>query len=204
MGTPRTPSLVAGPANAEAPKAGAPPAPPASTAREFEELWFALDGGDWLSVVIVPADSGGSSEAYATALAEVGKRLSAGPVTAITASTLDAASARAFADLQELERARRRALRPAPAVDLSPLGIGRLESAARMAPREGIPREIPPDGRIILSIPSVVREPLGLAVARAADWVVVSVVLGRTLLAEARRTVELVGRERVAGWLLVR
>jgi len=192
------PSLVKGTPPAEVTKLLTTPG------RDYEELWFALAAGDWLSVVIVPADRAGSAEPFATALAEVGKRLSDGPVTAIAAGTLDAASARAFADLQDSERARRHALRPAPTVDLGPLGIGRADAGTRLAARDGFPRDIPPDGRIILSIPSVVREPLGLAVARAADSVVVAVELGRTRLADARRTVELVGRERVAGCLLVR
>jgi hypothetical protein len=57
---------------------------------------------------------------------------------------------------------------------------------------------------VVIAIPSVLEVPLGLAVAQAADAVVVIADLGRTRLDDVRRTVELVGRERVAGCILRR
>jgi hypothetical protein len=57
--------------------------------------------------------------------------------------------------------------------------------------------------RVVLALPPVLVEPLGLAVARAADAVLLTVVRGRTRLADVRRTVELVGRERLLGCVLV-
>jgi len=59
-------------------------------------------------------------------------------------------------------------------------------------------------GKVIVAIQPVVVEPLGLAVTQAADVVVLCVEVGRTRLASARRTIELVGRERIAGCFLVR
>ena len=56
---------------------------------------------------------------------------------------------------------------------------------------------------VVVSLPAVLDDPRALAVARAADLVVVSIERGRTAHEDARRTVELVGRARVAGCVLV-
>jgi hypothetical protein len=62
----------------------------------------------------------------------------------------------------------------------------------------------PPSGQVIVAIPPVVVEPLGVAVTRAADLVIVCIELGQSGLIAARRTVQLIGRERVAGAFLIR
>jgi hypothetical protein len=58
--------------------------------------------------------------------------------------------------------------------------------------------------RVIVAVRPVVAEPLGVTVALAADAAVVVAELGRTRLADIRRTVELLGRERLAGCVLLR
>jgi hypothetical protein len=60
-----------------------------------------------------------------------------------------------------------------------------------------------PSARLVISIPAVVNEPLGLAVAQFADAVLLTVHLGRTRLAEVRRTIDLIGRERIVGCVIV-
>ena len=57
--------------------------------------------------------------------------------------------------------------------------------------------------RLIIAIPPVITEPLGLATTSGADLVMICVELGRTRLEDARRTLQLIGRERVAGCLLL-
>ncbi len=57
--------------------------------------------------------------------------------------------------------------------------------------------------RVVVGVPPLVIEPLGTAAAQAADVVVLCIDLGRTRLSAARRTVDLVGRERVVGSLLL-
>jgi len=57
--------------------------------------------------------------------------------------------------------------------------------------------------QLVVAIPSVVTEPLGVAVARQADVVVLCIRLGRTGLADARRAIELIGPDRVAGCLVL-
>lgn len=143
--------------------------------REIQELWFRLSRTPWTSLVLVPADEGGSAAAAAAAsLADVGRRLRDAPVTFfILANSIDYASA------------------------------GKITAAVASAGRNGGTKDIAPTGKVIVAIQPVVVEPLGLAVTEAADVVVLCVQLGRTRIAAARRTIELIGRERIAGALLV-
>jgi len=53
--------------------------------------------------------------------------------------------------------------------------------------------------RILVSIESVLSNPLGIGIAQAADAVLLCVRKGRTKIASARRTIELIGRERFLG-----
>lgn len=58
--------------------------------------------------------------------------------------------------------------------------------------------------RVITAIPSVLTEPLGIGVARAADAVVLCVRMGCSHLSAIQRTVELIGRDRIVGCLLLK
>lgn len=143
---------------------------------EYQELWFALSRHNWSSVVLVPADEGESTASLATALADVGRRLRYTPVTAMVADQLDFAA------------------------------------AAQMAPRVATPNHntarpkalAAPTGQVIVAIPPVVVEPLGVAVARAADAVVLCVEVGHSRVSSTRRTIDLIGREQIAGCFLIR
>jgi hypothetical protein len=165
-------------------------------AGELEDLWLALTRTDWVSLVFVPADPGSSSAALVTALAEVGSRLSRETVSPLMLD-IDQDPA-VLADVQQLLlRERRRADLRVPRVVGESAG-----SAGDVAPPP--PESVPTPARTILSIPPLAGAPLGAGVARAADAVVVTVAMGRTRLADVRRTTELVGRERVAGCCIVR
>jgi len=142
---------------------------------EYQELWFALSRKNWSSVVLVPADEGQSAAQLATALADVGRRLRYTPVTAMVADQLDFAA------------------------------------AAQMTPRVAAPNQpgrpkalAAPTGQVIVAIPPVVVEPLGVAVARAADAAVLCLEVGRSRMSAVRRTIELIGREQIAGCFLIR
>ena len=75
--------------------------------------------------------------------------------------------------------------------------------AAVASGKNGSAMTVAPTGKVIVAIQPVVVEPLGLAVTEGADAVVLCIEVGRTRLAAARRTIELVGRERIAGALLL-
>ena len=136
--------------------------------REYQELWFSLARTPWTSLVLIPADAGGSAATIATSLAEVGKRLRTAPVTAFVADLLDFGAA------------------------------GQLAAKVAAAGQAGSPRSAT-SGRSIFAIPPVVTQPLGVAVAQVADAVILCVEKDRSRLDAIRRTIELVGRDRITG-----
>jgi hypothetical protein len=58
-------------------------------------------------------------------------------------------------------------------------------------------------GEVIVAVDPVVDNPLGIAIALAADAVLVTIEMGVTDLASARRTIEMVGRERLLGCVVI-
>jgi len=57
--------------------------------------------------------------------------------------------------------------------------------------------------RVVVLLSSVIDVMAGVPIAMAADAVVLTVTLGKTRLDDARRTLELVGAQRVLGTILV-
>lgn len=190
-------------------EARTPPAPVAQDEKAYQRLWFALARSPWSSLVVVPADPRGSTDRVARALAEVGKQLSDMPVTAVTSGALEYGTAVALADLpQFVDRRKQLPAGQWPTVDVrsQPAGApeaGAAGQAAAAATGDGA-LMVSSAARIIIAIPAVVSEPLGLATTMAADRVVLCIELGRTRKADVRRTVELIGRERISGCFLVR
>ncbi len=177
-----------------------------SPGREYQELWFAMARLHWASIVLVPADHGGSAADVAAALAEVGTQLRETPVTAVVASRMDYAAARALAELQPRLLEGRTwpgaievASRPIPE-DVA--GAGPPPRATARPVRDA--KLLPPLGRAIIAIQPVVDEPLGVAVAQAADAVVLCIEMGKTRVPAVRRTIEIIGADRVVGAVLVR
>lgn len=172
--------------------------------KECQELWLLLSRREWSSMVLVPADPGTSADHVARSLADVGNRLSEVPITAVTAGSLEYGSAMALADLPRfVDRKRLGAAGAWPTVDLPPAGVEEVQ--------DGVPDASPGEAlvvssvaRVIISIPPVVSEPLGLVTTQKADLILLCVELGRTSLADARRAAALLGRERLAGCILLR
>ena len=141
---------------------------------EIEGLWFTLARLPWRTLVMVPTDEGASAVEVAAALADVGRRLRSGPVTFLLLSgPMDYAAAGKIVQ-----------------------AVGGRRDAERPEDRQG-------EGRLIIAIPPVVGEPLGLAVTEVADAVVLCVQQGESRMRAAERTLELVGRERVVGALML-
>ena len=174
--------------------------------RRFQELWLSLVRSRWSSLVLLPADPAGSAAAIARGLADVGSRLSDVPVTAVTADSLEYTSALAIRDLQRRVLGEqggapdRRVVvhvTATPVEDAPSPGAGpRAYGGEPIAPA-------PEPGRIVVAIPAVLSVPLGLALVAEASAVVLCIERGRTRLADVRRTVELVGRDRIGGCFLV-
>lgn len=163
--------------------------------RQLQELWLLLARREWSSLVVVPADDHGSVETLARSLAEVGKNLSDIAVSAVTVKVLGSSSARALAALANNVRG-----------DPKRLWQGRNGIEVEVDPADEEEDtgyiDLPP-GRLILGIPSVVSTPVSLAVTEAADLVVLGVQLGQTRMAAMRRSIDLIGRERIAGCVLI-
>lgn len=177
--------------------------------REFQELWFTLAKRNWSSLVLAPADEGISAAGVASELADVGSRVRDRPVAAIVADAMDFESARILADLQHRVRDA-----PDPSDRLAPLDAA--GSPMEPQPAAGAPspsgadrsqvraaRLVPGAGQVVVAIQPVVVEPLGVAVAHAADAVVLCLQLGRSRRAAVRRTIELIGADCISGAILV-
>src|SRR6185369_15129082 len=53
---------------------------------------------------------------------------------------------------------------------------------------------VPTAGQLIVAIPSLLAEPLGLAITQSADTVVLAVEIGRTLMSDTEKAIEMIGR----------
>jgi hypothetical protein len=142
--------------------------------RDSQELWFSLSREPWRTVVLVPADPGGSAVHIANALGEVARWLREPPATVITMSD------------------------PLDYVEATQLGPRIAQEDQGPAGRD------PTSGKVIVAVQPVVVEPLGLAVTRAVDAVVLCIEKGRSRLSSVRRTIELVGRDKIRGCVFVR
>jgi len=171
--------------------------------RESKELWFTLAHLNWRSAVLVPADEGGSAATAATSLAAVGKELHEYPVTLFIMGDhpLDCSSA-----VQVITSGNTR-----QQVEGSGSVLGTLDyaSAVQMVAavasnKQNASGDLGPTGKVIAAIPPVITEPLGLAITQAADSVVLCIEIGRTRMSAARRTIDLVGRARIAGCVVIR
>lgn len=174
-------------------------APPS---RQLQELWFSIAARPWSSLLLVPADRGGSAAEIARGLAEVGARLRQTPVTAVVAESIDFDSVRRLANLHAPERGGG----PGSGVETNIVAVppDPLASAGAAPPSAHEAVAMPPYGRVIIAIRPVVEEPLGVAIAHAVDAIVVCVQQGTTRLAAARRTIDLIGPARILGAVYLR
>lgn len=168
-------------------------APPANgkralPSRELQELWFATRRRDWKSLVVVPAGQGLSALPIAQALGEVGGAIRLSPVQVVNAEGLD------------LDRIAQLVMDMSPEFR-QPDSVWTSGSVA--GGRVSVEPRISAHRVTIIAIDAVAENPLVLPVALAADAVLLCVVRGQTNLREARHTVELIGRDRMIGAVLL-
>ncbi len=142
---------------------------------DIQQLWFATLRWEWSTLVLVPADSRGSVVGIAKGLAQVGD-LHCGRAVKITAEETSLAST---SELVE---------------DISGQSTIRPMNAGSERWKK----------RTIIALDPVLCDPAGIVVALAADAVLLCVELGKTNIAEARRTVQLIGRDRFIGCVIVK
>ena len=96
-----------------------------------------------------------------------------------------------------------RRLRAAPVTFLVVTGPVDYATAGRVVRSVSGGGQLPGESRLVVAIPPVTVEPLGLAVTDVADAIVLCVRRGRSKMRSARRTIELVGRDKIVGALVV-
>jgi hypothetical protein len=159
-----------------------PPLP----SRDLQELWFATRRREWRTLVVMPASAGTSALGIAKSLGEVGGFIRMSPVQVINAEGLDLGKIAALV------------------MDISAAATSAAWTMNSPNTRSG---GVDPGARLdatIVALDPVVANPLVLPVALAADAVLLCVELGTTELEAARRTLELVGRDRVIGSVVIK
>ncbi len=165
---------------------------------ELQQLWFSvLRRRTWSSLVVIPAHAGGSAVSTARGLARVAEHHLRRRVVVITPGEL--------CSLDELPR-----LMPALAEREPAERLGGAVWEIALSDSIRMPADRPELGdltktpTLIVALEPVVSNPLGIAITLAADAALLCVTLGETPLASAKRTVELVGRERFIGCVVRR
>lgn len=136
-------------------------------------LWFAVQTRPWASLAVLPAGPGESAKNVAEALYDVGALASGGPMRLVDARDVT--------------------LTTSAAIILNMTSLVAAPGERRTGGTQ----------RVVVVLSSVVEVMAGIPIAMAADAVVLTVTLGKTRLEDARRTVELVGAQRVIGTILV-
>jgi len=172
------------------------PGPGSEEVRRLQELWIGLAKQEWTSLVVLSAHAGGSSEGFARSLAAVGNRLSADAVSAVTVKVIGPSSALALSTLANHVRNRAARLWQGNGI----IEVFNEQAASAERNDRGYAAT---SGQLVLGVPSVISEPLSLAVAHAADAVILTAELNRTQVKDVKRSIEMIGRERIIGCCLV-
>jgi hypothetical protein len=144
-----------------------------SSPSAYQELWLSISTRPWKSLVLVPVDPDGSVMELTVALAEAGSQLSDAPVNSLIAEAPD------FLNGPSSSRV--------PAKTL----VNRITSL----------RHPESTGQLVIALPPLSRDPLAAVVARRADVTLLCIHKGKSETPAVRRTLQLIGRDRVAGCL---
>jgi hypothetical protein len=144
-----------------------------------QELWVAATRRDWSTLVVIPAQADGSALMIANILVEAGGALSGHPVELF------------FAEGADLRLS---------GTSLVDSAHGEIE--ARPLPHSGLPA---PRGRFerIIALEPLSLNPKGIVVAQGAEAVLMVAQRNLTQIKDARRIVDLVGRDRFVGCVMV-
>jgi hypothetical protein len=146
---------------------------PNPDAAVWQSLWFAVRSKPWASLAVLPAGPRESALAVANALYDVGALVSGGPMRLLDARAVNLTSSASFI------------------VNMTSLVSGPGE------------RRTGGEQRVIVLLSSVIEQLAGIPVILAADAVLLTITLGKTTIDSARRTLELLGADRVIGCVLV-
>jgi len=145
---------------------------PLLTSDDAQRLWLEVHRHQWSSLVLVPADPGASATSIAASLAKAGAALGDPELRVLNAEGMGLEAIRGvIADLKLM-------------ADLSTRAV---------STSTGDP------WRVVVTIESVLSNPLGVMLAQAADMALLCVRKRKTKLAAAQKTVELIGRDLFIG-----
>jgi hypothetical protein len=144
----------------------------------LQELWFSLTRLQWKTLALVPAHEGGTVLPLTKELAALGGVFRAA-VTVHDAADLTLESVATLA-----------------------LSLQGSSSAWTSGGPHNLRIGAPVDARTLVALGPLLSNPLGIPVCLAVDGVLLVVESGVTTHSSARRTLELVGRERVIGSVL--
>lgn len=149
---------------------------------EAQELWLSITRRDWRTLAVIPAHRDGSALSIATALAEAGSLLKGKPVELFSADRADHSSTGEHSTVMSSRNTSQIPLHQVPDAGLPP--------AAEKFER-------------VVALEPLASNPLGATIAQAAEAVLMVAESGVTELRAAKRTVEMIGRERFVGCVLV-
>ena len=147
----------------------APKSPSGPPSLSMQHLWFTIQRLQWASLVVVPADANSSAEEFGRPLYEIGKL--------------------AMGDRLRLLDARDLKVDRTASLILDMAGANRPHNAPSRESSE----------RVLVMVESVLAVPSAIPVALAADAAILCVELGKTSLAGARETIQILGSQRFVG-----
>lgn len=178
---------------------------------ELQHAWFELTRArPWRSVALVPIEEGGQALVLAHQLAALAAQDPRQRVLVINATGVvdntpkgpPAAAGGPFADTGVTPMAGGRyGLLDCAKLGFDDSAIGMVEVPKHS---DALRQDKSPFTLMLVATPSLLLRPQAVSTARSVDTVVLCVGLGRTDFASARRTVELVGEENIAGSLALR
>jgi hypothetical protein len=156
--------------------------PATSKEIEAQELWLAITRREWQTLAVIPAHRDGSALSIATALAEAGSLLRGRPVELFSADRAD------------------HGVTGEQSVVLN--GRATSHIPLHTVPDGGLPPALEKFERVVALEPLALN-PMGATIAQAAEAVLMVAESGVTEIRNAKRTVEMIGRERFLGCVLV-
>ena len=183
------------------------PARPSGTqvlpSREVQHIWFELTRSrPWRSVAIIPVDDSASTFPVAHELAQMASLDPRTKLLLVNAASLmqEAMGGAAQPTAQPIAAGKYHVLDCAKQ-NLDETQVGMVEVPRvleQMRANQG------PFNMLMVATNSVLTSPAAVTTARAVDAVIICPTLGITTFADARRTLELVGAEQVAGSIAIR
>jgi hypothetical protein len=155
--------------------------------KDLQELWFATRRRDWTSLAVTPAHAGGSAMPVAEALRQMSQLIKR-PARLVQADNLDLTDVATLVTSMSMPRSSAWSSTVARSTSAS-LGQSSMEHGG--------------DELLIVAVEPVVVNPLVLPLVLATDAVLLVMEQGKTDLASAQHTIDLIGREKLLGCVLL-